>query len=406
MSIRVRYRTPTLVSSVSVRNRKGTYRIKSVPPAAELLNDIAEALNSRMPFDYCGEAEGAFATRFMERVLSKRRPSHIPREAVFERQKGLCGRCGDPLDSYEVHHEVSLRDGGGSEMKNLKALCLPGHAIETERQGFFSRHSFWSELSPDAMELWDQTPKPAQLLWGSGSNTGAFCLDVASCRPSGLERLPVFGPADDPEPYDRKNFLEYDYFWVRRRFLQDNATDLAPYDGEHLYCLGSVKYMLEKKVINHDNLLFGLRASRHIEASELKTAFDTLAACVAEAGGDEDVFKKLRLSWIGVCNRTKSYEWTVRSTTHIEDLGGRVSIRTFGEGVPQCKVATRVIDSKSAFPIGLIALQMEQVFVDQGMRLLRSVGATILGCRVDGIFFASSLETARALGLKTKQKRE
>ena len=71
MRIRVRYRTPTLVSSVSVRTRKGTYKIKSMPPAAELLNDIAEALNSRMPFDYCGEAEGAFATRFMERVLSK-----------------------------------------------------------------------------------------------------------------------------------------------------------------------------------------------------------------------------------------------------------------------------------------------------------------------------------------------
>ena len=73
--------------------------------------------------------------------------------------------------------------GGGSEKKNLKALCLPCHTIETERQGYFSRHSFWSELGPDAMELWEQTPKPAQLIWGSGSVEEAFCLDVRSCRP-------------------------------------------------------------------------------------------------------------------------------------------------------------------------------------------------------------------------------
>ena len=117
---------------------------------------------------------------------------------------------------------------------------------------------------------------------------------------------------------------------MKRRFLQDDETDLAPYDGEHLYCSGAVKYMLDKGIIGHDNLLFGLAASRSIAPRELRQAFETLAACVAEAGAGEDVFKKLRLSWIGVCNRTTNYEWTVRETTHVEDMGGRVSIRTFG----------------------------------------------------------------------------
>ena len=149
------------------------------------------------------------------------------------------------------------------------------------------------------------------------------------------------------------NFSRYDYFWVKRRFLQDEQTDLAPYDGEHLYCAGAVKYMLDKGVVKHENLLFGLRASRSISSSELRRAFELLEECVSEAGGDELVFKKLRLSWIGVCNKTASYEWTVRETTHIEDMGGRVSVRTFGEGVPLCKVATRVIDSRTVFPIGL-----------------------------------------------------
>ena len=90
--------------------------------------------------------------------------------------------------------------------------------------------------------------------------------------------------------------------------------------------------MLDKGVIKHDNIVFGLAASRSISSSELRNAFEVLQACVSEAGGDELVFKKLRLAWIGVCNRTTSYDWTVRETTHVEDMGGRVSVRTFGEG--------------------------------------------------------------------------
>ena len=401
---KVKYRTANLIASVRVGNQ----RIRSMPASAELLNSVAEALAKRMPFVYCGEAEGGFATRFMEQVLSKRRPSHVNREAVLARQKGICGKCGDHLEEFEVHHERSLRDGGGSNIENLKALCISCHALETERQGYASRHSFWSELSPDATEMWNETPKPAQLLWGSGSSKDVECLDVRACRPSALleARLPVFGPADDPEPYVVARFSKYDYFWVKRRFLQDEQTDLAPYDGEHLYCAGAVKYMLDKGVIKHDNLLFGLSAIRWISSSELRRAFELLKACVSEAGGDELVYKKLRLSWIGVCNRTACYEWTVRETTHIEDMGGRVSVRTFGEGIPLCKVATRVIDSRSAFPIGLIALQMEQCYVDIGMRQLRSLGATILGVRVDGIFFDNCCEAQKLENERFNIKKE
>ena len=146
--------------------------------------------------------------------------------------------------------------------------------------------------------------------------------------------------------------------------------------------------MLDKGVVKHDNILFGLRASRWIARDELLKAFDLLKACVFEAGGDETAFKRLRLCWIGVLNRTTSYEWSVRETTHVEDMGGRVSVRTFGEGAHLCKVATKIIDSRTAFPIGLISLQMEQVYVDMGTRELKALGATILGVRVDGIYFS------------------
>jgi hypothetical protein len=69
--MRIRYKTATLISSVTVRTRKGMLRIKNMPPAAALLNDIAEALNQKMPFAYCGESDGGFATRFFETASQK-----------------------------------------------------------------------------------------------------------------------------------------------------------------------------------------------------------------------------------------------------------------------------------------------------------------------------------------------
>ena len=108
-TFKVKYKTSSSISSIRV----GDVRIRSVPFAAELFQRISERISELMskrnhPFKYLGEAEGAFATRLMEKLLSKRRPNRVNREAVFDREKGLCGACGDPLDSeYEVHHVTS-----------------------------------------------------------------------------------------------------------------------------------------------------------------------------------------------------------------------------------------------------------------------------------------------------------
>jgi hypothetical protein len=59
------------------------------------------------------------------------------------------------------------------------------------------------------------------------------------------------------------------------------------------------------------------------------------------------------------------------------------------------RAATRVLDSRTAFPIGLLALQMEQVWVDQGLRALRSLSVKVLGVVTDGIFFQGGEEAVR-----------
>ena len=402
----VHWRTSTLPGSVSLLTRK--IQIRTVPSHAWMLQCISDAFAKYYPgYRYYGQSDGSFAASMFDTMLGAHRPSHVDRQAVLDRQGGRCGDCGDHLTGrYEVHHEISIRDGGSSDPQNLRALCLACHGAATERQGRNrGRHSFWSELSPEAITMWMNTPKPPQLVWGSGAQRETPCLDVRSCRPSALleeERLPVFGPTDDAEPYNVDRFESYDYFWVKRRFLQDDQEDLAPYYGEHLYCRYATKYMLDKGVIGHDNIAFGLRASRWVTGADLQAASDLLCRCVADAydaireHGDEhlpsvnDLHKRLRLAWIGVTNRVDTISWTVRKTTCIEDMGGRACIKSFDlddPDVPYYKAYTQVLDSKTAFPIGLIALQKEQCFVDYGIRQLRNLGATILGVRVDGIFY-------------------
>ena len=52
------------------------------------------------------------------------------REAVWDRQAGRCGRCGDRVgDDGEVHHVVHLSDGGSNELDNLVGLCVDCHAL-------------------------------------------------------------------------------------------------------------------------------------------------------------------------------------------------------------------------------------------------------------------------------------
>jgi hypothetical protein len=54
------------------------------------------------------------------------------REAVWERQRYQCGRCGvykGDVSASEVHHVVHLSDGGSNGLENLVGLCGNCHAL-------------------------------------------------------------------------------------------------------------------------------------------------------------------------------------------------------------------------------------------------------------------------------------
>lgn len=74
------------------------------------------------------------------------------REAVWERQKYQCGRCGiykGDAALNEVHHVVHLADGGSNALDNLVGLCGDCHALMHPDVDAISGVAGRSELFPD-----------------------------------------------------------------------------------------------------------------------------------------------------------------------------------------------------------------------------------------------------------------
>ena len=107
-----------------------------------------------------------------------------------------------------------VAEGGGSE--DICLVCPTCHAEETEKQelkGEKAPQYFESQLSPDMMKMFQDTPRPHQLCWrdpaarakalASDDFTPLACLDIRSCRRNAqLTRkcLPVGSPLDTVVP--------------------------------------------------------------------------------------------------------------------------------------------------------------------------------------------------------------
>ena len=78
-------------------------------------------------------------------------------------------------------------------------------------------------------------------------------------------------PCDDLVPFaltTREELQRYDYFWATRTTRDLPNEDETLMDGEHLYPLATVEYMLEMELIEPAQITHALRASRHLEPVE------------------------------------------------------------------------------------------------------------------------------------------
>lgn len=63
------------------------------------------------------------------------RPWRRKRDAVLLRDQYTCQVCGKVTDELEVDHIKARAHGGGDELTNLRAICVPCHKVKTAREG-------------------------------------------------------------------------------------------------------------------------------------------------------------------------------------------------------------------------------------------------------------------------------
>jgi hypothetical protein len=218
------------------------------------------------------------------------------------------------------------------------------HAKISEAQHLSKNPRLRSCFNPEVMELFDATPKPKQIHWGLGAvgEEGPldtiWSVDINGCRRNALllaESLPSFNFTDEPEPYNPAH--QYDFLWV------DNGVDLegeghcgcvargkridcefcsgsgipekrlmnAPYDGPHLYPMVAVRYLLDRDIITHDHITWGLRAAQRVQIADLKKTLDLAEGLIRKiyAGPKvENDVKRAMLSLIGVWGKPHTIE--------------------------------------------------------------------------------------------------
>ena len=353
----------------------------------EELAKFCDAFSKQTGFSlkYHGESMSVVGHEAMRAMLVTQR-LHCDRDAIAGRQQWRC-ICGGSLREFEVHHLQPVEFGGASDPSNLVALCRVCHAVETEQQKLgrgLPYAGFASQLSPRMTELFLRTPKPKQWHQGPGTDTDVSCLDVCGCRRNGLVHsrpLPVFGPADELEPFEG-DVDSYDYFWVRCDSELDEYDSMV-YDGEHLYPHVSVEYMLDTGIIELADIKYTICASRSFD--KLPKAVEAIRAAWDAVGVDN--YKLMCNSTIGLWNQRDKSKWTLRETGCFDDMGRVDVVVSEGDGPPKCAAHTQVISPETCFPLGLIALHYECVTVHRAIRELQSIGATIHGVNVDGIFY-------------------
>ncbi len=419
-----RYSAPDQCNVVDVpfaAKRRSYVRIKRLPEDHLELRAFCQRVQDelRLKLYYKGESAAVVGHKCVHEFRVRKREA-IPeadKKALMDKQDGRCAKCNDVLGRWEVHHTPPVADGGGAQ--DICLVCPTCHAEETERQqlrGQKAPQHFESQLSPDMMNLFKSTPRPLQLCWGDAAARAhameqddfapIACMDVRGCRKNALlsrDFLPVGSPLDAVQPVfdDAGRYAapleRFAWLWVEAPEERRHAL----YDGPHLYPTETVQVLMREGflVADADSLPFGWIPSHRFPSSDLANAWSPLHRICGDDGTKETekekkTAKTMILATIGLWNRREHKSWTVRRTTHDDDMPGPVLLTTFrpdGSTLKLC--ATELHDNRTLLPVALLSLFDEQIHMHRARQIVARVPAIVpLGAYVDGLFYTGPPE--------------
>lgn len=240
-------------------------------------------------------------------------------------------------------------------------------------------------------------------------------LDVRGCRLNALKEssfpLPVFALTDEPKAvkFDSMEAAVEASKTSDFLYISQDKVGEFPCSGSRWYWKEAVLYMLDAGLIAPTQLKAALLASRHISPTQFRVAADAITATWdawsfgPELG--EGLKKRSLLAMFGLWNSGEQKSWKrVVSSSEFDAGGGAEKRRYIGDGLFEFDVPTHILDNRCLSPLGRIALDMEQVRVHQGMRMLQKrspVDLFIVAAHVDEIYFVHT-ERITAEQLKTE----
>ena len=279
------------------------------------------------------------------------------------------------------------------------------------------------------MNLFKSTPRPLQLCWGDAAARAHAmtqddfvpmeCMDVRGCRKNALlsrELLPVGSPLDAVQPvFDEAGRYAaplHEFAWLWVEVPEDKRHAL--YDGPHMYPTETVQVLMRENFLmaDADTLPFGWIPSHRFPSSKLADAWSQLHHICGDDGTDKTekekkAAKTMILATIGLWNRREHMSWTVRRTTHDDDMPGPVLFTTFRSDGSTLKLcATELHDNRTLLPIALLSLFDEQIHMHRARQIVAQVPAIVpLGAYVDGLFYTGTKEAQSALKALANKER-
>jgi hypothetical protein len=146
-------------------------RVKVVPYNAPQLQQFCDTFSEHMGWlrlVYTGESQSVLFLRALNAMCTSRRinPPQAMKEAILERQRGVCALCEDP--GTEFDHVTPLCLGGSNSIDNMRALCSLCHSEETDRLSVAGKyHTIESHMSPKLWRALHNAPKPKEVSFGA-----------------------------------------------------------------------------------------------------------------------------------------------------------------------------------------------------------------------------------------------
>uniref|UniRef100_A0A6C0EDF2 HNH nuclease domain-containing protein n=1 Tax=viral metagenome TaxID=1070528 RepID=A0A6C0EDF2_9ZZZZ len=209
--------------------------------------------------------------------------SKTKKNEILTKQSNKCNICKIVLDKKHYDHIRPLSNGGTNDLDNIQALCIGCHLDKTrneQEQGVYvsinQSESTYNKITSEIFnsnlsKFWAFIEKKDVRIEKKYNIKRS--IDINKCRRNillyGKEDYPVYTVLDKPENYNQEEDIKTGFYFIE-------SKNYMPLRGNGWYSHNMIKYCLENKIINKNNILYKLIPSLTIKNNYFKSFIENV----------------------------------------------------------------------------------------------------------------------------------